>query len=96
MPHQLVKRVSWSKGVQVPKPKSQILNPKSQLPNPESQCPNSESHILNPKIFGMVWYGLVRFGMEKNQIGHSGGGQVIFLCLDCLQNLNHKIWLRLN
>ena len=31
----LVKNVSWSRGVQVPNPKSQILNPKSLIPGPK-------------------------------------------------------------
>ena len=36
---QLVKMVSWSKGVQVPSPRSSTPNPESQIPDPESQIP---------------------------------------------------------
>ena len=46
---QLVKRVSWSKGVQVPNTMSQILNPKSQISGPRSRLPKSQSHFLLAK-----------------------------------------------
>ena len=45
---QLVKRVSWSKGVWVPNPKTKILNPKSRI---RSLIPNPKS----PKLWLILW-----------------------------------------
>ena len=85
---QLVERVSWSRGVQIPNPKSQILNPKSRIPGHRSRTPNTESQVPDSKVQNHEKFGrhLARknFGQKdfgpKFSFGQKNLGDRIFFC----------------